>query len=241
MLLAPLGHAMPRILIVDDHAGYRWALKTGLEKAGYEVLELDRGGETLEVACRRKPDAILLDLDLPDVRGTVLCAQLKAKAQTASIPVVIATGSGSEQDRIEGFEAGADDFVVKPFSLRELHLRLRVLVKREPRKPSDQIRMGVLTVHPAAYRVFVGGHEADLTRVEFLLLRTLCESHARVLSRDELLDLVWGADAELNARIVDGYVRRLRQKLGPAGEYIQTVRGAGYRLEERNGNSNQAN
>ena len=125
----------PRILIVDDHAGYRAALRLALARSGYEVVELDRGAGVLRVARAIHPDAVILDLDLPDVPGGVLCAQLKARPETSMIPIIIATGRGTEQDRVDGFEAGADDFVVKPFSLRELLLRLRVLVGRPPTLP----------------------------------------------------------------------------------------------------------
>jgi DNA-binding response OmpR family regulator len=129
------GHTAPRILIVDDHAGYRTALGLALARSGYDVVELDCGSGVPKLARALRPDAVILDLDLPDVPGGTVCAQLKAQPETRMIPVIIATGRGTEQDRVDGFEAGADDFVVKPFSVRELVLRLRVLVGRRPALP----------------------------------------------------------------------------------------------------------
>jgi two-component system phosphate regulon response regulator PhoB len=222
---------MARILIVDDETNYRVLLRACLERAGHEVLDLGRGAEVLELARSRQPDAILLDFDLPDGLGTDVCRSLKANAATSSIPVIMVTGRTGEQDRVECFEAGADDLVGKPFSLRELLLRVRILVQRKGIEPRQVIRLGLLTLDIGAHRVQVGGVSTDLTRLELALLRALCEQPARVLSRDELLDGVWGIEAGVDGRVVDSYVSRLRQKLGQAGGYIRTIRGEGYRLD----------
>lgn len=222
---------MSLILIVDDEANYRKLLKVCLENAGHEVLDLGRGAEVMALASARKPDAILLDFDLPDGPGIDVCRSLKANPATSFIPIIMVTGRTGEQDRIDCFEAGADDLVGKPFSFRELVLRIRVLVQRKPPEPRQVIRLGALTLDIGTHRVHVGDVATDLTRLELALLRALCERPARVLSRDELLDGVWGIEAGVDGRVVDSYVSRLRQKLGQAGEYIRTIRGAGYRLD----------
>ncbi len=222
---------MARILIVDDESNYRALLRACLERAGHEVLDLARASEVLEVVSSRKPDAVLLDFDLKDALGTDVCRLLKAHPATSSVPVIMVTGRTGEQDRVDCFEAGADDLVGKPFSLRELLLRVRVLVRRPRVEPRQVITVGLLTVDVGAHRVQVGGVPTELTRIELALLRALCEHPSRVLSRDELLDGVWGMEAGIDGRIIDGYVSRLRQKLGQAGAYIRTIRGAGYRLD----------
>ena len=222
---------MSLILIVDDEANYRKLLRACLENAGHEVLDLGRGSEVVDLACALRPDAILLDFELPDELGIDVCRSLKANAVTSSIPVIMVTGRTGEQDRVDCFEAGADDFVGKPFSLRELLLRVRVLVQRRGPEPHQVIRLGALTLDIGTHRVHVGGVATDLTRLELALLRALCARPARVLSRDELLDGVWGIEAGVDGQVVDSYVSRLRQKLGQAGGYIRTIRGAGYRLD----------
>jgi two-component system phosphate regulon response regulator PhoB len=221
---------MSLILIVDDEANYRKLLRACLENAGHDVLDLALGVQVLELARARKPEAILLDFELSDALGIDVCRSLKADAATSSIPVIMVTARTGEQDRIECFEAGADDFVGKPFSLRELLLRVRVLVHRRSPEPRLTMTLGVLTLDIGAHRVHVDGVPRDLTRLELSLLRALCERPTRVVSRNELLDGVWGMEAGVDGRIVDIYVSRIRQKLGQAGAYIRTVRGAGYQF-----------
>jgi two-component system, OmpR family, phosphate regulon response regulator PhoB len=228
--LDPADH-MPRVLIVDDQLEYRRALRTGLQKCGYEVIDAARGADALDLAQREPPDLLLLDLELPDLSGITICRRLKDGAATAAIPVMIVSARNEEHDRVAGFEAGADDYVTKPFSLRELLLRMRVLLQRKAQSRGKIISLGALRVDLEAHRVLVDGVRTNLTRLEFALLRVLCERAACVVSRDDLLDCVWGLELDSDGRIVDGQIRRLRQKLGPAGNYISTVRGTGYRLD----------
>ncbi len=222
---------MPRVLVIDDHSGYRRVLRAWLHKAGYDVIDSGGGTEGLSLARSEHPDLVLLDFDLPDLPGTAVSRLLREDPATVAIPIVMITGRAAEQDRIAGFEAGADDYVVKPFSPRELLLRMRVLMQRHAQYRGQVISMGALRVDLEAHRVLVDGVRAELTRLEFAVLRVLCERAARVVSRDELLDSVWGLEFDFDGRIVDGQIRRLRQKLGAAGCYISTVRGAGYRLD----------
>ncbi len=222
---------MPSVLIVDDHLEHRRALITAIEKAGYDVLDTGWGCDAANIVKAALPDLLLVDLDLPDVGGITLCRLVKDDPVTWATPLIIVSARGEEQDKIAGFEAGADDYVVRPFSLRELLLRMRVLMRRRAQSRGRMISVGALRVDLEAHRVVVDGARAELTRLEFAVLRVLCERASRVVSRDELLDSVWGLAFDSDGRIVDGQIRRLRQKLGPAGHYISTVRGSGYRLE----------
>jgi two-component system phosphate regulon response regulator PhoB len=222
---------MWRILIVDDDRKYRRLLREHFERAGHEVFEAGEGWAAIALAETEKPRVILLDFDLPDARGSAVCRRLKAHARTSSIPVAIVTGHGDEDTRIEGFEAGADDYVLKPFSFRELLLRIRVLVEGGPRHRTGVFSVGSLALDFDTRRVRVNGVQTELSRTELALLRSLCERPPRVWTRDELLESIWGLEADVDSRVVDGLVRRLREKLGSAADYIQTVRGVGYRLD----------
>jgi two-component system phosphate regulon response regulator PhoB len=222
---------MWRVLIVDDDQKYRKILRDHFERVGHEVFETGEGGLAIAIAETERPHAILLDFDLPDDRGSNVCRRLKAYPKTASIPVAIVTAHGEEETRVEGFEAGADDYVLKPFSFRELLLRIRVLVEGGPSHSVGALSLGTLNVDFDTYRVRVDGMPTELSRSEFALLRALCGRPPRVWTRDELLDSIWGLDADVDGRVVDGLVRRLREKLGKAADCIQTVRGVGYRLD----------
>jgi two-component system, OmpR family, phosphate regulon response regulator PhoB len=222
---------MWRILVVDDDQKYRRILRTHFERAGHEVFETGEGEPAIGVAESARPEVILLDFDLPDARGSHICRRLKAHPKTSSIPVAIVTAHGDEATRVEGFEAGADDYVLKPFSFRELLLRIRVLVEGGRNCARGAYSLGALAVDFDTHRVRVDGVPTELSRSELALLRSLCGRPPRVWSRDELLDSIWGLDADVDSRVVDGLVRRLREKLGSAADCIQTVRGVGYRLD----------
>lgn len=222
---------MWRVLIVDDDQKYRKILREHFERRGHEVFETGEGELAIGIAETERPHAILLDFDLPDARGSSICRRLKAHYKTSSIPVAIVTAHGDEGTRVEGFEAGADDYVLKPFSFRELLLRMRVLVEGGRNRPVGAFSLGSLAVDFDTYRVRVDGMQTELSRSELALLRVLCGLPPRVWTRDELLDSIWGLDADVDSRVVDGLVRRLREKLGKAADCIQTVRGVGYRLD----------
>lgn len=222
---------MWRVLVVDDDRKYRKILKEHFERAGHEVFETGEGELAIGLAELERPQVILLDFDLPDARGSTICRRLKAHSRTSSIPVAIVTAHGDEDTRLEGFEAGADDFVLKPFSFRELLLRIRVLVEDGPNRATGVLSVGTLAVDFDTHRVRVDGIQTELSRSELALLRSLSGRPPRVWTRDQLLDSIWGLDADVDSRVVDGLVRRLREKLGKAADCIQTVRGVGYRLD----------
>ena len=222
---------MWRILIVDDDRKYRKLLRELFERAGHEVFEAGEGASAVGLAQTERPQVILLDFDLPDTRGSAVCRRLKNHPKTSSIPVAIVTGHGDEDTRVEGFEAGADDYVLKPFSFRELLLRIRVLIEGGPGRGGGVFSVGALVLDFDAHRVRVNGVQTALSRSELALLRSLCGQPPRVWTRDELLDSIWGLEADVDSRVVDGLVRRLREKLGSAADYVQTVRGVGYRLD----------
>jgi two-component system phosphate regulon response regulator PhoB len=218
-----------RILVIEDEPDLQKILDYNLRKAGYDVLQSLRGSEGLEQAQRTRPDLILLDLMLPDLQGTEICKILKNRAETKDIPVIMLTAKGEEIDRVLGFELGVEDYVVKPFSVRELILRIQVILRRS--EPGQTIiRFGCLRIDSEAHQAWVDDLEVHLTLTEFRLLLTLYERKNRVQSRITLLEDVWGMNAEAETRTVDTHVKRLREKLGKAEAYIETVRGAGYRF-----------
>jgi two-component system phosphate regulon response regulator PhoB len=226
---------MSRILVIEDENDLQQLLDYNLRQAGYEELAAVRAEARLRLAHERQPDLIVLDLMLPDFSGTELCKALKRDARTRDIPVLMLTARGEEIDRVLGFELGAEDYVVKPFSVRELVLRIQALLARR-RSATDggvvPLTFGMLRIDEAARRVWVEGREIELTPLEFKLLTTLATRRNRVQTRAALLDEVWGIEAELTTRTVDTHVKRLREKLGPVRHYIRTVRGAGYRFNE---------
>jgi two-component system phosphate regulon response regulator PhoB len=225
---------MARILVIEDEPALLKVLDYNLQKAGHEVLLAPRGEEGLRLCRERKPDIVLLDLMLPDVQGNEVCRMLKQWPETRDIPVMIVSARGDEVDRIVGFELGAVDYVVKPFSVRELLLRVSAILRRA-KAPSERRRtidFGWLRIDEEAHRVWVEGKEVELTLLEFKLLLALYENRERVQTRSALLDGVWGMDVNITTRTVDTHVKRLRDKLGRAGDYVQTVRGIGYRFAD---------
>ncbi len=221
------------MLIVEDEPDLVRVLQYNLQNAGFEVRTATRAGEGLRMALAEPPDLVLLDLMLPDGSGTDVCRALKTDPTTKHVPVIIVTARGEEIDRVVGFELGADDYVVKPFSVRELMLRVRAILQRTRtlvEAAADLVEFGRLKVDRTAHRVYVNGTEVALTALEFRLLTTLIERRNRVQSRDTLLSDVWGLHLHVETRTVDTHIKRLREKLGEAGEYIHTVRGVGYRF-----------
>ncbi|MEM9488205.1 MAG: response regulator transcription factor [Myxococcota bacterium] len=225
------------ILIVEDEADLAATLSYNLEREGHDTRVAHTGQAALEEVQREPiPDLVLLDLMLPDTSGTEVCRRLRESERTRDIAVIMLTAKGEEIDRVVGFEVGADDYVVKPFSVRELMLRVRALLRRSQRADSDEsgvVNFGRLRVDREGHRVWVDGAEVKLTALEFRLLQAFVSRRGRVQSRDALLSDVWGIQADVTTRTVDTHVKRLREKLGEASRYIETLRGVGYRFRDR--------
>lgn len=224
---------MAKILIVEDEPDLRQVLEYNLKQAGHDVLAARLGQEGLTLAREQHPDLVLLDLMLPDISGTEVCKALKDSQVTRHIPVMMVTARGEEIDRVVGFEIGADDYVVKPFSVRELLLRIQAVLRRgrvEAPAAEDLVEFGRLRIDRGAHRIWVDGQEVELTALEFKLLVTLYDRRNRVQTRSALLDDVWGIQADITTRTVDTHVKRLREKLEGARDYVETVRGVGYRF-----------
>ena len=222
------------VLIVEDDEDILQLLTFNIESAGYDVMTAADGFEGLTLARRHQPNLILLDIMLPGLDGFEVCKELKRKPETAETPIVMLTARSEEVDRIVGLELGADDYVVKPFSPRELLLRIKAVLKRTtPESPGrDLWQKDGLMVDQEAHKVSVDGREIPLTATEFKLLAEFIKRQGRVQTRDQLLNTVWGYEFEGYARTVDTHIRRLRQKLGPYAKCIETVRGVGYRFKE---------
>jgi two-component system, OmpR family, phosphate regulon response regulator PhoB len=220
------------ILVVEDDTDILKLLAYNLRTAGYEVLSCEEGYEAVAVAKQRHPDLVILDLMLPGLDGFEVCKELKRSPETRNTPVIMLTARGEEVDRIVGLELGADDYVVKPFSPRELMLRVRAVLRRSTAEPAAESfwEDEGLRVDFEAHKATIDGEEIILTATEFKLLVELIRSRGKVLTRDQLLDKVWGYQFEGYARTVDTHIRRLRQKLGKYSQWVETVRGVGYRL-----------
>jgi two-component system phosphate regulon response regulator PhoB len=221
-----------KILIVEDESDLLRTLEYNFRQAGFEVLTTAHGRDALRLVVDQAPALVLLDLMLPDIPGTDVCRQIKAEPKTRNIHVIMLTAKGEEVDRVVGFELGADDYVTKPFSVRELVLRVRAVLRRgEPAENTPvALKIRELVIDSTAHRVQVGGREVPMTALEFRLLYTLASRQGRVQTREMLLNDVWGLHLNVETRTVDTHVKRLREKLGSAGSLIQTVRGVGYRL-----------
>jgi two-component system phosphate regulon response regulator PhoB len=226
---------MARILVIEDETDIQQVLDYNLREKGHKVYIASSGEEGLKIAKEKRPDLVLLDLMLPGIPGTEVCKALKADAATKQTQVVMLTAKGEEIDRVVGFELGADDYVVKPFSVRELLLRVQAILRRSQgeQEAAERIEFGALRVDREAHRVWANETELELTALEFKLLVTLYDRRNRVQTRSALLSDVWGIDADITTRTVDTHVKRLREKLGAAGDYIETVRGVGYRFTDR--------
>ena len=223
-----------RILIVEDEPDVVDMLTLGLRKAGGFVVSTAADGATgIRKAREELPALIILDLMLPKMPGLEVCKALKSDGATRHIPIIMLTAKAEEIDRIVGLEVGADDYVTKPFSPREIVLRIKAIMRRgQGEAAPEQMTIGPITVDPARHHVTVDGKSVRLTSVEFKLLTMLMRRRGRVQERDRLLNEVWGYESAIDTRTVDTHVRRLRKKLGKAADAIETVRGFGYRLRE---------
>jgi two-component system phosphate regulon response regulator PhoB len=223
-----------RILVVDDEPDLLELVRCNLSQAGFDVETATGGQEGLDKARRHRPDLVVLDLMLPDVPGTEVCRRLRTDAELGGVPILMLTARSEEIDRVVGLELGADDYVTKPFSPRELVLRARAILRRTHAdgEPAKLMRSGLLELDPERHRCRVAERDVKLTAKEFELLRALMERPGRVMTRDRLLDEVWGADITVTSRTIDTHLKRLREKLGEAGDLVETVRGVGYRFAD---------
>jgi two-component system phosphate regulon response regulator PhoB len=235
---APL--APDRVLLVDDEPDLRQLVTLHLREGGFEVDAVGSGQAGLALAGKIRPALIVLDLMLPDVSGIEVCRALRADPVLADVAVLMLTARGDEYDRVLGFEVGADDYVVKPFSVRELVMRVKALARRTAERRAARattggdttLRWKGLSLDPIRHRVFIDDTELQLRPLEFRLIQVLLEHPGRVFTRGQLLEEVWGISGEASSRTVDTHVRRLRERLGVHGEAVETVHGFGYRLKE---------
>ena len=223
------------VLVIEDETDLAATVEYNLRAAGYQTRVAHTGRDGLAAATATPvPDLVVLDLMLPDTSGVEICRRLREQDATRHVPVIMCTAKGEEIDRVVGFEVGADDYVVKPFSVRELTLRVGALLRRSHRAEDEPaiVRFGRLRIDRDAHRSWVDDVEVALTALEFRLLFTFMSRRGRVQSRDALLSDVWGIEADVTTRTVDTHVKRLREKLGEAGAYIETLRGVGYRFRD---------
>ncbi len=224
----------PAVLVVEDEPALSTLLRYNLEKEGFDVSEARDGEEALLSLRETKPDAVLLDWMLPRLSGLEVCRQIRRAPAWRDLPVIMLTARGEEGDRVRGLDSGADDYVVKPFSTTELIARLKAVIRRaRPAAGAEVLRFADLAVDLSAHRVVRTGEPVHLGPTEFRLLRFLLERPGRVFSREQLLDAVWGRDAEVELRTVDVHIRRLRKALNEGGrpDLVRTVRSAGYALD----------
>jgi two-component system alkaline phosphatase synthesis response regulator PhoP len=227
---------MKKILVIEDEIDLVKLLKYNLEKEGYKVAFTTNGALALAEVRREMPDMIILDLMLPGVDGLEVCRQLRRNDSFARVPILIISAKSEETDRVIGLEIGADDYVTKPFGMREVVARVRALLRRnEPAEPAQKskVQRGNIVIDPLAHAVTIAGRAVGLSALEFRLLHHLALHPGMVFSRDQLLDRVWGNDRSVTPRSVDVYIRRIREKIesAPASpSYVQTVHGVGYRF-----------
>lgn len=223
-----------KILIIEDEPDIRRNLEYNLGREGFNASSVGTLDKAYKKIKSKKFDLILLDLMLPDGSGLELCKKIKSNSETEATPVVILTAKDDEVDRVVGFELGADDYVTKPFSVRELILRVKAILKRSDTKTKEVVEVerqfGDLKIDVDSHEVHVDSKLIELTALEFRLLKELVDKRGRVQSRDQLLSEVWGYNAEVTTRTVDTHIKRLREKLGSMGKYVQTIRGVGYKF-----------
>ena len=221
------------ILVLEDEPDIRKTLEYNLSREGYKVISAASIEQAKTFIKSDTFSLFLLDLMLPDGSGLDLCKKLKGNSETESVPIIILTAKDDEIDKIVGLELGADDYVTKPFSVRELILRIKSVLKRGTLKKDIveiERQFGGMKINPDSHEVFIDSEEIPLTALEFRLLKELVDKRGRVQSRDQLLTEVWGYSAEVTTRTVDTHIKRLREKLGSMGKYIQTIRGVGYKF-----------
>jgi two-component system phosphate regulon response regulator PhoB len=222
-----------KILIIEDEPDIRKTLEYNISREGYEVISASSLSEARQNLESSSFSLLLLDLMLPDGSGLDLFRELKQDKSKSSMPVIILTAKDDEVDKVVGFELGADDYVTKPFSVRELILRVKAVLKRGVSKSDNvevQRQFGELKIDVDSHEVFVNDEQISLTALEFKLLRQLVDRRGRVQSRDQLLSDVWGYSSDVTTRTVDTHIKRLREKLGDMGKYVQTIRGVGYKF-----------
>jgi two-component system phosphate regulon response regulator PhoB len=226
-----------RVLVIEDEPDIRKTIDYNLSKESFEVIQAASIEEGEKALASNKIDVIILDLMLPDGSGLTLCRDIKSEPNTKNIPVIILTAKTEEVDRVVGFELGADDYVTKPFSVRELILRVKAILKRgvstEIQTDNAQDTFGELTLNYDEYQAYINNEEISLTALEFKLLKHLINRKGRVQTRDQLLEDVWGYSSNVTTRTVDTHIKRLREKLGIVGDHIQTIRGVGYRFSRK--------
>ena len=229
------GSSDPAVLIVEDEASLATLLRYNLEREGYRVFEARDGEEGLLLADEARPDLIVLDWMLPQLSGIEVCRRLRARGEMRNVPVIMLTARGEEQDRIRGLDIGADDYIVKPFSMTEMLARVRAVMRRvRPSLVQDVLQVGEVSIDRSNHRVRRSGRDIHLGPTEYRLLDQLMQHPGRVFTREQLLDSVWGSDIYVEARTVDVHVGRLRKALNQPGERdpIRTVRSAGYSFDE---------
>ncbi len=221
------------IVIVDDEPAILSTVSEFLINKGFSVKGFSNAEALLKFVEKERPDLIILDLMLPGTHGFEVCKRLKAKERFSDIPIIIVSGDAEEKDKVSGLDFGADDYIVKPFSLNELNARIKVaLRKKEPTEASHQIQAGeLLKIDLQKYEVFVDGEKVELTPTEFKILEKLSSKEGQVFSRDNILDYLWGEEKIVVARTIDVHIRHLREKLGKAGDAIKNVRGIGYKFD----------
>lgn len=224
-----MGH---KVFIVEDEPDLRDTLKYNLENEGFSVEAFSNGEDFLSSVDKNKPNLVILDLMLPGLSGLDVCRKLRSNDNYDGIGIVMLTAKSEEIDRIVGFELGADDYVTKPFSVRELILRVKVLLKKRTDDGANEqiLEFGPILMNLDAHDVSIDGKIVNLTALEFKLLKHLLKRKGRVQTRDQLLGDVWGYSSEVTTRTVDTHIKRLREKLGEPGDLIQTIRGVGYRF-----------
>lgn len=228
---------MSLVYYVEDDASIRGAVLYALNSTGFEAEGFEDGESFFEAVSQQLPDIVLLDIMLPGIDGLEVLERLRADRKTADIPVILITAKGSEFEKVIGLDSGADDYVAKPFGVMELISRIKAVLRRVPRQDAaEQITVDGLTIDVRQHTVTIEGKEIDLTLKEFNLLHCLMRNEGRVFTRDELLGIVWGYDAETETRTVDVHIGTIRQKLGEYSSYIKTVRGLGYRFARNEGN-----
>ena len=223
----------PHVLVVEDEDALAELLQYNLKKEGFRVSVAADGEEAMMLVEERQPDVVVLDWMLPKISGIEVCRRLRGRQETRNLPIIMLTARGEEADRIRGLDTGADDYIVKPFLMKELFARVRAILRRiRPGLAEDTVAVGDITIDRVAHRVMRGGDEVHLGPTEFRLLDYLMQHPGRVFSREQLLDAVWGSDVYVEARTVDVHIGRLRKALNRAAEIdpIRTVRSAGYAL-----------
>src|SRR5215470_6713291 len=224
---------MERVLIVDDDPDIQRLVTYNLSQAGFQVTTASSGRTALETVQEHPPDLIILDIMMPDIDGMEVCRTLRQRESSRRIPIIMLTARGEEIDRVVGFELGADDYVMKPFSPRELVLRVKSIFRRVGESRTETLQAGKIQLLPQRRQVLVGGRSLSLTAKEFDLLHELMRARGNVLTREMLMDKVWGYHGDAASRTLDTHVRRLREKLGDDGVHVETVRGVGYRMGDR--------